>query len=105
MWCSDPTYRHMVEATWDGLGMPRDLRELTTHLGTMSRALQGWEQSTFGSVRQELCTLRHELEEVRGASLHSGPTRRERQLTSKMSELLMREEIMEKQRSWIEWLK
>lgn len=41
MWCRDPTYRHMVEATWDGLGMPRDLRELTTHLGTMSGALQG----------------------------------------------------------------
>jgi len=46
-----------------------------------------------------------DLEEVRGSSIHSGPTRRERQLMSRMFELLTREEIMEKQRSRIEWLK
>ena len=49
--------------------------------------------------------MRSELENVRRQSLHSRPSRQERQLMVKMSELLSREECMEKQRSQIEWLK
>ena len=46
-----------------------------------------------------------ELETVRQLTMSSGPTSRERQLMSCISELLAREEIMEKQRSRITWLK
>jgi division protein CdvB (Snf7/Vps24/ESCRT-III family) len=45
------------------------------------------------------------LEEVRGSSLYSGLTIRECHLMSRISELLSREEIMEKQRARIDWLK
>jgi len=71
----------------------------------VTRTLRDWDRSTFGSVRQELSSLRKELEEVRGASLRSGPARKEKQLMLRISELLTREEIMEKQRARIEWLK
>jgi hypothetical protein len=105
MWRRDPTYRGVVETTWAGMAAPENLCDLSTQLGTVSRTLQQWDRSTFGSVRQELCRLRKELEDVRRSSLSSGPTRKERHLMSKLFELLTREEIMEKQRARIDWLK
>lgn len=48
--------------------------------------------------------LRAELERVRGQSIGTGPSSEERRLMKQISELLSREEVMEKQRSRIEWL-
>lgn len=45
------------------------------------------------------------MTEERGRSIGSGPSRKERQLMARISELLSREETMEKQRARIEWLK
>lgn len=68
--------------------------------------MKEWEASTFGSVKKELASLRRELERVQQQrSLHAGPSREERRILSKISELLTREEIMEKQRSWQDWVK
>lgn len=60
--------------------------------------MKEWESSSFGSVRKELVRLRAELEKIRRSTLHTGPSRQERQLMSKISELLSREETMERQR-------
>jgi hypothetical protein len=49
--------------------------------------------------------LRKELEQVRKGTLHMGPSRKERQIMARMAKLLTREEIMEKQRSRIDWLR
>jgi len=95
----------MVEMAWGAQDTPTCLNQLATNIGRVSRVMQDWEKSSFGSVKQELARMRSELENVRRQSLHSGPSRREKQLMAKMSELLSREECMEKQRSRIEWLK
>lgn len=71
----------------------------------MQSSLQEWKRSVFSSVRRNLSFLRRELEEERSGSIFSGPSRRERHLMSKIAELLAREEIMEKQRSRLSWLK
>jgi hypothetical protein len=71
----------------------------------MHKSFQGWERDVFGSVKQELVSLRRELEDVRGQSIHAGPSNPEKQLMHRILELLAREEIMEKQRSRISWLK
>lgn len=52
-----------------------------------------------------MAQLRCELEEVWRGSLYTGMAQRERQLMRRISELLAREEAMEKQRSCITWLK
>lgn len=71
----------------------------------MRLAFQEWDHSVFGSVRKELSNLRRELEIERSYSIYSGPSRRERHIMTRISELLAREEIMEKQRSRSTWLK
>lgn len=76
--------------------------------GTLKKlqvSFQDWEHSVFGLVRKELGRLRHELEEVRRQSLFTGPSQSERRIMARISELLSREETMEKQRSRITWLK
>lgn len=105
MWRRDPSYMQLVTDSWNGMVRPNYLGSLASNLDNISCSLSDWEQSTFGSVRKEMARLRRELEKERGSSLRSGPTRREAQLMSRMSELLTREEIMYKQRSRIDWLK
>jgi hypothetical protein len=105
MWRHDPSYNTMVVTAWSCSGSPTSLDQLTENLGNLSSSLSTWAQTTFGSVRKELQRLCTELENVRRNSLHSGPSVREKQLMSRMSELLSREEIMMKQRSRIDWLK
>jgi hypothetical protein len=67
--------------------------------------LQDWDCNVFGSVKKTLARLRRELEEERGRSIHSGPSRREKQIMARISEMLSREEIMEKQRARVDWLR
>lgn len=91
----------LVQETWGDAKSIRDLSQLQEMLGRMQISFQNWERDVFGSVKQELASLRRELEDVRGRSIYAGPSNRERQIMRRISELLAREEIMEKQRSRI----
>ena len=95
----------LVEDAWGDGAAVHDMNQLHHTLGKMQSSLREWEVSIFGSVRTDLARLRRELEDVRRRSIFAGPSRRERQIMSSIAELLAREEIMEKQRSRISWLK
>jgi hypothetical protein len=68
---------------------------MQTVLQDVQSSLRSWEQDVFGSVWKSLASLRQELEVVRGNSIGAGPSRRERQIMTRISEMLLREEIME----------
>jgi hypothetical protein len=59
----------------------------------------------FGLVKKKVKELRAELEEERISTLYRGPTDREREIMAQLSDTLAREEVMERQRSRISWLK
>jgi hypothetical protein len=71
----------------------------------MQVSFQEWERDVFGSVNQELARLRCDLEDEQRCSFLASRSRREKQLMSRITELLSREEIMAKQQSRIAWLK
>jgi len=104
MWRRDESYLQLVQPTW-GEGEVANLTQLQSRLGNVQRSLQEWGLNVFGSVRRTLARLRNDLERVRARSIGSGPTRKERRLMARISELLSREEIMEKQRSRLDWLR
>ena len=81
------------------------LRQVCRQLEQVQGSLQTWESSVFGSVRKDLAKLRTELERVRGGNMGTGPSPQERRIMAPISELLSREECMEKQRSRIDWQK
>ena len=104
MWRRDPSYIDVIQNSWDTTGGAVSLDHVMSQLGRVQMSLQELEGNTFGSVRKTLAVLRKELEQVRSESGRTGPSRRERQIMTRISELLSREEIMEKQRSRIDWL-
>lgn len=105
MWRRDDTYIDQIKTTWAEATEVHNLEHLQQNLARIHASLQRWEKDTFGSVRKQLCRVRKDLERVRGSSLRTGPSQKERQLMARLCELLAREEVMEKQRSRISWLK
>ena len=91
----------LVQDTWGDAHSVRNLSQLQHTLGRMKVSFHDWERDVFGSVKQELASLRRELEDVRSRSLRAGPSNREKQIMHRILELLAREDIMEKQRSRI----
>lgn len=94
-----------MESAWTSPGEAASLTNLASSLNQVGSSLLAWDHTTFGSVRKKLIQLRKELEFVRGQSIGAGPSREERRLMKELSELLSREEEMEKQRSRVEWLR
>ena len=105
MWRREPSYLQLVKDTWGAANHVQDLDALQDSLGRMRSAFQEWDHSVFGSVRLELSKLRRELKNKRSFFIYSGSSRRKRQIMTRISELLAREEIMEKQRARTTWLK
>jgi hypothetical protein len=103
MWRRDPSYFQLVNSSWVSTG--QNMQDIGNALENIQMALRNWSYNSFGSVRGELKWLRARLEKIRGRSLYSGPTREERDVLKRMSELLAREEVMMRQRSRVQWLK
>jgi hypothetical protein len=105
MWQRDPSYMALIRDSWDQNPVGQDLEAMHSKLRSMQANLQTWDKNVFGSVKKNLADLRKELELERGRRLRAGPSRYEKSLMSRISELLSREEMMEKQRSRVDWLK
>jgi len=100
MWRRHETYDLTVSTAW-ATGCT-SLEAIHSNLKGTQDTLKSWEREQFGSVKKELSRLRRELEMIRSDTLRSGPTSKERGVMSRLSELLAREEVMEKQRSHVE---
>jgi hypothetical protein len=102
MWRRHESYFSTVSTAWS-TGCT-NLSDVVSNLGNVQHRLSMWDQEEFGSVRKELHHLNTCLEEERSRNMHSGPLHEERRLMSRLGEVLAREEIMEKQRSRVDWL-
>jgi hypothetical protein len=102
-WTRNDRYSQTFEESWKAAGS--SLQEVYDALGGVRDGLKRWSRSEFGSVRKQLNSLRDRLESVRFNNLMAGPSAEEKSLMAKISELLSREESLEKQRSRALWLK
>jgi hypothetical protein len=94
-----------VKQTWDPGQGAVDLAGINASLLSMQGALKNWEQNTFGSVRKPVKNVRAVIEVERSSTVYRGPTAKERELVNQLSEILAREEAMERQRSRVSWLR
>jgi hypothetical protein len=101
-WTRHERYNQTVEEVWRDDG--NNLQEVYDALGCVRQRLKRWSVSEFGSVKKQLKTLRGRLEVVRSQSLRGGPSKEEKTLMAKISELLSKEEILLRQRSRAQWL-
>jgi hypothetical protein len=96
----------MVEGAWEAEDRgERGLQALCSKLKRVTKNIQAWSRSSFGSVRQEVKRLRERLEAARHRALISGCSLEVKEVEGELHELYEREEIMFRQRSRVEWLK
>jgi hypothetical protein len=94
-----------VKQAWDPGPCDAGLSGVAGSLLSMQRSLIEWDRMVFGSVRNQIKELREQIEVEQAGSLYRGPSERERSLMSTLSTVLAREEMMERQRSRIAWLR
>jgi hypothetical protein len=104
MWETHSELRPLVEQVWSSGGDCKSLSDVQQKLSDLSCALQGWNKSTFGSVRTETRSLKIRLESLRQLPGRVGPSHEEIKIQDRLVELNYREEIMWRQRSRIQWL-
>lgn len=91
MWQRGPSYMALIRDAWDQNAGAGGLDEMQLSLRGVKSRLQTWERDVFGSVRKSLAALRHELEVEWGRLIGSGPSRKEKRLMARISELLSRD--------------
>lgn len=98
-------YAGFVQEKWDpGRGMA-DLNTVADSLSRIKSSLSSWDREVFGSVKRKIASLKTKIEAERSSTLYRGPTAREKESMNQLSEALAREEIMERQRSRVDWLR
>jgi hypothetical protein len=105
MWQRHDEYAGFVQETWDPGRGAGDLNSVAMSLSKMQSSFSSWDREVFGSVKKKVATLKAEIETERASTLYRGPTAREKELMNQLSEALSREEIMERQRSRVDWLR
>jgi hypothetical protein len=105
MWKCHGEYKEFVNRTWDPGAGTADLSSVAAALASLQGSLKAWDRDVFGSVKKQIKEFRGQLEEERGNTLYRGLTDRERSIMAKLSDVLAREEVMERQRSRIAWLR
>jgi hypothetical protein len=91
--------------SWGHDSRPLDLEGMAGILAKLQSSFRSWDRDVFGSVQKKLKRLRKDLDVERGSTLYRGLTPRENNLMSELSEMLAREEEMERKRSRMDWLK
>lgn len=94
-----------MNRVWDPGSGDCDLSMAANALASLQTSLKTWDREVFGSVKKQVIDLRAKLELERSGTLYRGPTEREREIIANLSNVLAREEVMEKQRLRISWLK
>ena len=104
MWETREDFHQVVEEVWNRNQPSLSVSDLAAKLSSVSVALAQWGRMSFGSVRQELRSLRHQLATLRAVPGRVGPSEEEKRVQDRMIEVSLAEEIMMRQRSRIKWL-
>jgi hypothetical protein len=78
--------------------------DLSDKLRSTTGSFAKWGSTSFGAVRKELREIRKKLVSLRAELQRVGPSYEERKVDGQIEELCYREEIMCRQRAWVQWL-
>ena len=104
MWETHEAFTPFITEAWCSGQPSSSMLALGNKLNRISGELLGWNSSVFGQVKKEINRLQTELERLRSIPDRVGPSEAEVNITQKLTEWYHREEIMQKQRSRIQWL-
>lgn len=103
-WQREESHMQAVSDGWMHGTEDFSLTDLNTNLIHMQSHLTEWKSKKFGDVCRKLKKNRKEFEKGKNNSMYKGSSPREKELARQLNELLLREEIMARQRSRVGWL-
>ncbi|KAK1613008.1 hypothetical protein QYE76_036681 [Lolium multiflorum] len=105
-WRWADSYADTIRANWAAdLAGPNPMHTACAHLKTMAGSLKDWSVSTFGSVRREITRRERSLRSLRNSPSTDRSMAEEKRVQRQLCELFEREEVMDRQRSRVEWLR
>ncbi|KAL9674710.1 hypothetical protein QQ045_002909 [Rhodiola kirilowii] len=103
MWIRNEEVGNVVAAAWSN-GEEMDMT-LANKLHRCSKSLSRWNSENFGKVGKRIRELKEELESIRLLERDRETIAKEADIVEKIDEWRLREEILWRQRSRVEWLK
>jgi hypothetical protein len=104
MWERDSSLVEQINAAWSLQPPASDLADIREKLNTTMTSMTNWNNNVFGSVNKEIKHLSKKLEYLQRGN-YSHNEEEIKKVSVRLDELLLREEIMWKQRSRIQWLR
>lgn len=105
MWERVDSLSSSIDISWKKNGEAESLEKLGTKLTTMQADLRQWAAKDFGSILKDTAAIRKELGNLWRDPQPSGQQDKIKQLSKDLDELLLREEMMWRQRSRVSELK
>lgn len=105
MWERKETLQPTIVATWNMKGPADDLQKICVKLQQMQKELRSWAERDFGSVIRKTAEIRKMISRLWNSPNTAGRQREEIKLTEELDEMLLREEIMWRQRSRATYLR
>lgn len=104
MWERESSLGQQIEEAWTNQLPASDLSDIHKKLSATMACLGSWSSQVFGSVNKEIKLLKTRLEDLQKSDF-IGNQEYIKTISSRLDEILLREEIMWKQRSRINWLR
>ncbi|KAL9678842.1 hypothetical protein QQ045_016693 [Rhodiola kirilowii] len=103
MWLRHSEYGDVVRGMWEGSA--GNTHNLTDCLQACGEGLKTWNNQRFGNVRGKIKELQEKLGRIQKMERTNDVTEQEVKITRDLDEWFLREELLWKQRSTVDWLR
>lgn len=104
-WTRHEVYDMMIAEAWDAANTgDQGLAATWQKLGRMIVSMQEWGRVVFGSIRRQISKLKTQLNDAKIRALQTGYTTEVRDLEEQLREIYACEELLQRQRSRVDWL-
>lgn len=105
-WTRHEQYEAMVNEAWQEAGSGEHTVEaIWDWLGKMTGSMQWWAREVFGSIRRQITKLKTQLADARNRVVNTGCSLEVRDIEQQLREIYVREEVLYRQRSRVDWLR
>lgn len=105
MWERSGSLQSMIDSSWKRDGPAANLEAVIEKLASMQKELRGWAKRDFGSVLKQTVEIRNKLSMLWNAPYSVEQQKSINKCSVELDELLLREELMWRQRSRATYLR